>query len=228
MKLNNITLVCASTVNHELSERAIAQSNQKIKFSKTLYFTNKVVGRHIDVNVDVKIIPEFETLSDYSKFILYDLHEHIETTHALIIQWDGYVASPVAWRDEFLDFDYIGAPWYFRDNDDEFARDANGRWMDVGNGGFSLRSQKLMRHVAGLKGKIPGWFNSDHEDGVICVALRDQLIEANFKFPRRSLAKQFSIDAGVFNNDFWLTKSFGFHGRQMFRRQRILELFNVE
>jgi hypothetical protein len=228
MYLNDITLVCASTINHRLSEAAVTKSIKRIHFDKKLYFTDKVEDSRLKKDVEVRTIPKFDTLSDYSNFMLFELHQYIETTHALIIQWDGYIASPLAWREEFRDYDYIGAPWYFRENDAEFARDMHGRWLDVGNGGFSLRSKKLMRYVASKKDKVPEWFKSDHEDGVICVALRDELINAGFRFPRRSLAKQFSIEAGVFNRDFWLKKSFGFHGKQMFRRARFLEILNVK
>src|ERR1700687_3454326 len=41
--------------------------------------------------------------------------------------------TPAAWREEFLGCDYIGAQWFWHD-------DA----MRVGNGGFSLRSRKLL------------------------------------------------------------------------------------
>jgi hypothetical protein len=50
-----------------------------------------------------------------------------------VIQWDGYVVNAEAWDPAFLDCDYIGAKWYWHDPGTR-----------VGNGGFSLRSRKLL------------------------------------------------------------------------------------
>ncbi len=65
--------------------------------------------------------------------MLRDLASHVETSHALCIQWDGYVLRGQAWDPAFLTYDYIGAPWpHFSDG------------HNVGNGGFSLRSRRLL------------------------------------------------------------------------------------
>ena len=49
------------------------------------------------------------------------------------MQWDGYAVNPGAWDAAFLDCDYLGAKW-------SWHKDA----MRVGNGGFSLRSRRLL------------------------------------------------------------------------------------
>ena len=36
---------------------------------------------------------------------------NFNTYNAMLIHSDGYVINPSAWRDDFLDYDYIGAPW---------------------------------------------------------------------------------------------------------------------
>ena len=56
----------------------------------------------------------------------------------LLIQWDGYVVNPEAWDPAFLGCDYLGAKWYWHDDG-----------MRVGNGGFSLRSRRLLDALAG-------------------------------------------------------------------------------
>ena len=65
--------------------------------------------------------------------MLQELHDHISTAHALCIQWDGYVLNAQAWDASFLDYDYIGSVW------PQF-----GDGHRVGNGGFSLRSKRLL------------------------------------------------------------------------------------
>jgi hypothetical protein len=73
------------------------------------------------------------SIQDYSKTLWYEVPLCVHTSHMLIIQWDGWVINPQAWTDDFLSFDYIGAVWpWHKEN-------------RVGNGGFSLRSTKLMK-----------------------------------------------------------------------------------
>ena len=37
--------------------------------------------------------------------------EYIESDFALVVQDDGHIVNPNNWSDEFLAYDYIGAPW---------------------------------------------------------------------------------------------------------------------
>jgi hypothetical protein len=74
----------------------------------------------------------FVSLSAYSRLLLTpEFYEAFcRYSHILIYQLDAFV-----FRDRLLDwcnrnFDYIGAP----------IRDKRGRWLGVGNGGFSLRN----------------------------------------------------------------------------------------
>ena len=39
------------------------------------------------------------------------LKEYINSEHVLVIQDDGHIVNPDIWDDNFLDYDYIGAPW---------------------------------------------------------------------------------------------------------------------
>ena len=64
------------------------------------------------------------------------LKKYIDTDFCLIIQGDGFVIHPENWTDEFLKYDYIGAPW---------RNLAHYSFIRVGNGGFSLRSKKLLK-----------------------------------------------------------------------------------
>ena len=69
---------------------------------------------------------------EYSKFILKELDNYFETDFVLVFQWDGFILNPDVWLYNFLNYDYIGAPWF------------HSGLQDIGgNGGFSLRSKKL-------------------------------------------------------------------------------------
>lgn len=43
------------------------------------------------------------------------LDSYIETPHVLVVQYDGFILNPDAWTDEFLEYDYVGAPWWYED-----------------------------------------------------------------------------------------------------------------
>lgn len=48
--------------------------------------------------------------------MIKELNKYIETDYVLIVQYDGFILNPKAWMDEFLEYDYIGAPWWYTDN----------------------------------------------------------------------------------------------------------------
>jgi len=132
----------------------------------------------------------------------------IQEDHFLLIQADGYAVNSSAWSDDFLQYDYIGSP--FNVNlvpDSKFA---------VGNGGFSLRSKRLLDALHHLR-----IVASDRsEDILICWDLRNSLEDIyEIKFAPLHVAYQFGIELpDNFTNGPtpplpWLGKSLGFHGR---------------
>jgi hypothetical protein len=128
---------------------------------------------------------------EYSRFMLRELADHIETSHALCVQWDGYVIEGRSWDDRFLNFDYIGAVW------PQFSDGHN-----VGNGGFSLRSRKLLEACRSLplSGKEP-------EDIVIGRNCRAHLEKQGLRFAPVQVARRFAFERTQAQGD-----EFGFHG----------------
>ena len=63
----------------------------------------------------------------------------IKTEFMLGIHDDGFVINPNLWTDQFLKYDYIGAPW-------SHTIPYYGQKYRVGNGGFSLRFP-VLKHV---------------------------------------------------------------------------------
>src|SRR5690606_22157556 len=111
------------------------------------------------------IDPLFSGIEAYSKFCIYDMPDYCDTSHMLIIHHDGYVLKPEAWQPEWLEYDYIGAPWSWYDK------------YQVGNGGFCLRSKRLMLAARALQPDV-----THPEDDVICRQLRPQLEKMGMKF----------------------------------------------
>lgn len=128
------------------------------------------------------------SISDYSglfyKPILYD---NIPTEIFLIFQTDTVICSKHKdLINEFLKYDYVGAPWVNQ---------------DVGNGGLSLRRKsKMLEIVEKCKNNMDGenYINEDVVFSKGCDVI-------NLYKPNFDKAKEFSIE--TVNND----KSFGIH-----------------
>ncbi len=157
-------------------------------------------------------IEPINSLEEYSHFILWELSDYIDTPHALIVQYDGFILNSEAWDDEFLKYDYVGAPWLVADwsvQKYDFPENLLGSYL-VGNGGFSLRSKKLLSLTSKLtkNGKIERY---NPEDVAICVYHRQLFEDGGIKFAPVNLAKKFSFEAESLSNYAW-NGQFGFHG----------------
>jgi hypothetical protein len=149
-------------------------------------------------------VTEIKNYNDYNHYVIYNLHNHVETTHCLLIQPDGFVLFPDKWDDTWLEYDYIGAPWAYVE--DAYI-DPFGNHHRVGNGGFSLRSKKLLEVPTKVK-VLWETNNSDfywmpegvvnyHEDGNICVHNRHIFEEQGCKFASVEVAVRFSQETRV-------------------------------
>jgi hypothetical protein len=149
--------------------------------------------------------------AEYSEFVIRHLAPHVDTPHVLIIQYDGFILNPSAWEDEFLEYDYIGAPWHIRASHIHrhgFPEEFLGTWR-VGNGGFSLRSKRLLEECAHLAAQ--GVFVEYHpEDVQVCIHHRTALERKGVKYAPVELAKRFSYESDG-TGRVW-SGEFGFHG----------------
>ena len=207
LELPNVTLVCVTSVNVQRAIKALQYSVKNIEFKNVLLLTSEeCVLDNIDV---IKINPILNT-DEYSKFIVYELHKYINTEFALIIQEDGFVVNAEQWDGLFLEYDYIGAPWPIPEEDFSF-KDSYGNLQRVGNGGFSLRSKKLLRLASELDLEWKSYFGFYNEDGFFCCHNK-HIYEANgCKFAPIDVASKFSFETPIPENNGILT--FGFHGK---------------
>lgn len=139
----------------------------------------------------------------------YDVPPLVKTDHLLSIQADGWVLNRALWTDDFLGVDYIGAPWPVEPGN-SWARLGYTKGRNVGNGGFSMISTKLARHIAANRDRYPLIMPGDDS---ICRRYRPALEAEGFRWASEELATQFSFEyaprpAGG---------TFGFHGLYMAR-----------
>lgn len=189
VNLQDVTLIGVDCKQLPRLIKAADICEHDITFAKTILLSSQ---ESTDPRV-IKIDP-INSKEAYSDFMIKHLHKYIDTTHALIIQYDGYVMDAEAWEDEFMQYDYIGAPWWYPDG------------FNVGNGGFSLRSQQLMKYLASAQ-----FITQTHpEDHIIGRTYRKQLETDGFKFAPVSVARRFSFEGHNSRDKY--NGQFGFHG----------------
>lgn len=197
MHLPEVTLCCVDTRDPELALYALRRSMQQASFGKVLLLGSGFGGGFNDGEIQCIDISPLKSVDEYSRFMLKGLNKYITTPFVLIAQWDGYVAHPEMWRDDFLSYDYIGAPWCRKNGE-----------MRVGNGGFSLRSKRLLEALDVLTPP------DEPEDVAICVSMRQELEQRfGITFAPVSVAQEFAIEYGPYR------PAFGFHGMHLFARE---------
>jgi hypothetical protein len=189
LNLNNVTLLCVETREPELAHWAIDKCLSGTQFAKVVLITN--LDRVSNKRADIEYVqaPPIKTTKDYSELLLTGLDQYVEGTHVLVIQWDSFVTNPELWTNSFLTYDYIGAVWPHHPK------------TAVGNGGFSLRSVKLLQAM-----KKPGFVKRHPEDYCICADNKEYLERHGIKIAPVNIAEQFAVERNAWH------PAFGFHG----------------
>jgi hypothetical protein len=126
------------------------------------------------------------------------------------------VVNPDMWQDQWMQYDYIGALWPLPQDDFSF-RDQDGNIQRMGNGGFTLRSKKLLCVAKELDLEWKQYYGFYHEDGFFCCHHRKTYESAGCKFAPIEVAAEFSHETMVAEN--YGNIPFGFHGRNNYYYQ---------
>jgi hypothetical protein len=136
------------------------------------------------------VIDRLGSAEAYNHFVFKLLGDYVHEGHILIVQHDGYVIDGDAWDPDFLNYDYIGAPWTYTDG------------RNVGNGGFSLRSARLHKILQDDEFEL-----YTPEDEKICRYYRQHLQKRyDIKFAPDAVAHRFSFEMHAPK-----CSTFGFH-----------------
>lgn len=189
IELPQITVIIVDTLNYSQAIYAIKKTLEQIKPAKVVWFTDRTFDL---ADVEIRHIAPLKSKADYSRFIIKGLAQAFETSHCLVIQHDGYVLDGSVWKPEFLNYDYIGAPWLYPDD------------RNVGNGGFSLRSLVLQTAL----GQDDDIEVIEPEDEIIGRLYRRYLEQKwDIKFAPEEIAHQFAYELHEPYG-----RTFGFHG----------------
>jgi len=200
LNLPEVTLSTACWGNASFLSSAVwayKKFKDKVTFGQKIFFISEDVDyseyeeAFEDEEICVELLPKGYTLQKYSHFVVKELNNFVDTDFVMLFQNDGFIDNIDKWTDRFLDYDYIGAPWWYKDEN------------NVGNGGFSVRSKKLLKVLADDE-KIEKVVPEDHH---ICRTYGKYLREKHgIKFAPEELALKFSVEHGIYKDQF------GFHG----------------
>ena len=227
LNFNNITIVNIDGRYDNLIEaqNALLKSGIELSGARMLLLSPKKPSNlhHSIVHESIAPLSYFE----YSLFIIYDLWQFIPTEFALIVQNDGWVLNGINWVQDFFEYDYIGAPTHYarvkRFEEEKFLNNFN--WVQysnnsnyivdiVMNGGFSLRSKKLLKTPSDIL--LPFIENNSRQEDVqLCLFMKNQLEKNGIKFAPLNLAKKFAFEylSPLLHSDIDLTKILGHHGK---------------
>jgi hypothetical protein len=187
--LSNITLVSVASNKIQQTIKAIDHCLSLCKFKDIIFFSDYDSNRTTKIN-------KINSIAEYDYFMTYEIPKKLvdRSDFILIVHWDGFIVNPTAWTPEFLQYDYVGAPW---------------PWTDYcGNGGFCLRSNKFLRCQMNILDQLveKKWLTTA-DDVVLSYTLRKDFIEMGCSYAPKDIAYKFSTEYGSYNDH----QSFGFH-----------------
>jgi len=207
LELPQITLIALGSTNIEGMWRALEYSQRGINWGA------------------VKLITEIQcnSIDEWNKAIIYDLRRYVDTDYCMLIHPDGFVVNPESWRDEFLQYDYIGAPWPMP-TDHYSYRTPDGEIVRVGNS-VSIRSRRMLNLPFELEFAWRPYFGNTHEDGFLTCHNRRLLQHFGCRFAPIEVAKYFSRELDIPENaDVENPFAFHLHDTQVGRNEQYKHL----
>jgi hypothetical protein len=217
-----------TSVDVELAKNALMISNEHCRFG-AIKLLSPSKPLNLPSSIEHLSISPIDFLG-YSKFMIEELHQYVDTQFCLVIQADGFVINPQLWDTKFFEYDYIGAPWPSTVRhksliDGRLTGDFSFDKNNVGNGGFSLRSKKLLKLCSEIKFDELT-FGVKSEDVIICHYLYDEMRKSGIKFAPQDVASKFSTEILIEEISRDLSESFGFHGKHWLSNDYLAQLAN--
>ena len=195
LKLPNITLAAMTSVNIYETIKALQYSIREIEFGDVILITHRKPF-FLPKDIHYRHTSKLTDIDAFNYKMVYELADFIDTDYVLLVHYDGFVVNPESWRDDFLDYDYIGSPWPLP-SDDIAYRDSQGNICRVGNS-VSIRSKRLLEFPRQAKLKWErmedGLFN---EDTFLCCKNKNIIEDAGMRFAPIEVAKYFGHECMI-------------------------------
>ena len=227
LQLPDVTVFtfCWGAEHVEKSLRSMLIGMDQVDFKRSVLITDssktdlslfdKTINRHdievcdMTTSLNSNLEDDDENRIGFCESFVQQTNKYITDDFCLNVQHDSTIIGTDYWTDEYLEYDYIGAPWPMNiiQSSDMVAGRIDEIPNVVGNGGFSLRTRKFVEE---------GWEHKN-EDLNICVFNYETMTNNGIRFAPPELAGKFSVEHptkyNVFSRDLLFTyNSFGFHG----------------
>lgn len=177
--INDVTLVTIETMYHDLARRSMEETLSRLPIKHAMVFSDQDFlpgAKHVKI--------QHGDMYNYCNLLLKGLLEYVDTEYIIFQQWDAMVHKSNAWHDFFLLNDYIGAVWPWQPHG-----------QNVGNGGFSLRSRRLLQALQAPHIQLdPSGEHGVQEDNYIAIKHRPWLESQGMVFALAPVANKFSIE----------------------------------
>ena len=206
INLPNVELISTTSTHVFESINALRYSSRDIKFKSIKLFSHEKPKLDFDFDYEFIKIPYVSSRDDYTKFKSLQLHKYLETEYFISVEHDGFIINPHLWKDEFLNYDYIGAPW-------------RNFYNRVGNGGCHLVRSEVYKRLPNLVHKYHDEFRQNYHSPNLFV---DDVFISNFLYIKNEGINYAPIDLAIdFSMEHRIPEypnrtpdnSFGFHGR---------------
>lgn len=214
LELPAVTLLSIDAVDPFRTIKAMRYSLLQAKFADAVLVTDRkkyhpdmvrTIGGQGRIDQITVHFVEAGPRSDYERQIVCELPRWFKTDFCLFQEWDSVIINPSAWNPDWLNYDFIGAPWPYDFHEAGYPPCTKGNC--VGNGGFSLRSLRFCEETGNLFHLSKPKEATQLSDAWICRTSQMHLDYAGMRFAPEDDALKFSCENRFYNGQF------GIHGK---------------
>jgi hypothetical protein len=185
----------------ELNFNYSISSDKNFKYNKKDHLVRVIFIEKIQ-------LAEIKDIVSWNRAVIFELPKYVKTSHAMFIHGDGYVINPELWNPDWLNLDFIGAPWPLP-TDDYSYRTPDGEIVRVGNS-VSLRSKEMLELPYQIELAWRSYFGNTNEDGFLTCHNRRLFQHQGARYAPIEVAKHFSREMEIPENQD-VDKPFAFH-----------------
>ena len=114
LHLPTVSLLLVDTQCHDLARLGLADSLEQTSFAEVVIVSDADI--RTATNQRWIKVPKWSSAAEMFRWFWLEFPTQLNTPHVLKIEWDGWIIDASQWTDEFLHYDYIGAPWQYLDD----------------------------------------------------------------------------------------------------------------
>lgn len=202
LDLPQVTLVAIDSFHPQRTLKAMLATMALATFADAVLVTSAPFDTQGTGIRNVAVLPT-DARIERERFMITRITETFSTPFCLNMEWDACLRNPQGWNPEFLEYDFIGAPWPIGMRVPGYPRIDHS--CSVGNTGFCLMSKKFADTLTQAS-KPTEHEVSKASDIYVCVTLRPTLEALGIRFAPRGLASRFSCEGTRYSGQL------GWHG----------------